>query len=46
MTWDGAVTNYHRQHLKNIGIIESYTQAIVLKKALESTSFEYRRRDR
>ncbi|KAI5170537.1 hypothetical protein PAEPH01_1517 [Pancytospora epiphaga] len=46
MTWDGVVTKYHRRHLKNIGITESvgsYIQTIVLKKTLESISFEYRR---
>ncbi|KAI5168503.1 hypothetical protein PAEPH01_0184 [Pancytospora epiphaga] len=42
MTWDGAVTKYHRQHLKAIRITESYIQTIVLKKTLESISFEYR----
>ncbi|KAI5169433.1 hypothetical protein PAEPH01_0708 [Pancytospora epiphaga] len=46
MTWDGAVTKYHRRHLKGIWIIESvesYIQTIVLKKTLESILFEYRR---
>ena len=46
MTWDGMVTNYHRNHLKEIGIadsVEAYIQTIVLKKTLESISFEYRR---
>ncbi|KAI5172894.1 hypothetical protein PAEPH01_1816, partial [Pancytospora epiphaga] len=46
MTWDGVVTKYHRKHSKDIGItesVESYIQTIVLKKTLESISFEYRR---
>ncbi|KAI5179530.1 hypothetical protein PAEPH01_2691 [Pancytospora epiphaga] len=44
MTWDGVVTKYHRKHSKDIWIIESvesYIQTIVLKKTLESISFEY-----
>ncbi|KAI5169522.1 hypothetical protein PAEPH01_0785 [Pancytospora epiphaga] len=43
MTWDGVVTKYHRQHLKDIEMTESYIQTIVLKKTLENISFEYRR---
>ncbi|KAI5175107.1 hypothetical protein PAEPH01_2116 [Pancytospora epiphaga] len=46
ITWDGVVTKYHRRHLKDIGMtesIESYIQTILLKKTLESISFEYRR---
>ncbi|KAI5169767.1 hypothetical protein PAEPH01_0982 [Pancytospora epiphaga] len=43
MTWDGVVTKYHRRHLKDIEMTESYTQTIVLKKTLKSISFEYRR---
>ncbi|KAI5179375.1 hypothetical protein PAEPH01_2623, partial [Pancytospora epiphaga] len=38
MTWNGMVTKYHRRHLKDIGITESYIQTIVLKKTLESRS--------
>ncbi|KAI5182018.1 hypothetical protein PAEPH01_2858, partial [Pancytospora epiphaga] len=36
-------TKYHRGHLKGIEMTESYIQTIVLKKTLESISFEYRR---
>ena len=46
MTWDGVVTNYHRRYMKEIGLsdsIEAYIQSIVLKKTLESVSFDYRR---
>ena len=46
MTWDGVVTNFHRRYAKEIGItdaIEAYIQAVVLKKTLESISFDYRR---
>ncbi|KAI5169959.1 hypothetical protein PAEPH01_1127 [Pancytospora epiphaga] len=43
MTWDGVVTKYYRRHSKDIGITESYIRTIVLKKTLESISFEYRR---
>ncbi|KAI4290998.1 hypothetical protein PAPHI01_0272 [Pancytospora philotis] len=46
MTWDGVVTKYHRKYSKEIGItdsIEAYIQMIVLKKTLESISFDYRR---
>ncbi|KAI5170035.1 hypothetical protein PAEPH01_1193 [Pancytospora epiphaga] len=43
MTWDDVIAKYHRKYLKNIGINGSYIQTIVLKKTLESISFEYRR---
>ena len=46
MTWEGLVTKYHQKHVKNIGIqpkVEAYIQSIVLKKTLESVSFERRR---
>lgn len=46
MTWDGIVTKYHSQYLKEIGLnltIEAYIQSRVIKKTLESISFEYRR---
>jgi hypothetical protein len=46
LTWDGIVTKYHKSHAKEIGLttkIESYIQYIVLKKTLESISFDYRR---
>ena len=45
MTWEGLVTNYHKKHCKEIGIntvTEAYIQSIVLKKTLESVSFERR----
>ena len=46
MTWEGLVTNYHNKYCKDIGIstvTEAYIQSIVLKKTLESVSFERRR---
>ncbi|KAI5176476.1 hypothetical protein PAEPH01_2309 [Pancytospora epiphaga] len=43
MTWDGVITKYHRRHLKDIGITESYIKIILFKKTLENISFEYRR---
>ena len=46
MTWEGLVTTYHKKHRKEIGIeakTEAYIQSIVLKKTLESISFERRR---
>ena len=46
MTWDGIVTKFHQKYSKEIGLtakIEAYIQYIVLKKTLESISFEYRR---
>ncbi|KAI4292954.1 hypothetical protein PAPHI01_2228 [Pancytospora philotis] len=46
MTWDGVVTKFHRRHSTEIGLsdfVEAYIQTIVLKKTLESISFEYRR---
>ena len=46
MTWEGLVTKYHKRYMKEIGIetkTEAYIQSIVLKKTLESISFERRR---
>ncbi|KAF7683863.1 hypothetical protein TCON_0944 [Astathelohania contejeani] len=46
LTWEGVVTKYHRSYLKELGItaqIEAYTQLTVLKKTLETISFEHRR---
>ncbi|KAI5168375.1 hypothetical protein PAEPH01_0072 [Pancytospora epiphaga] len=46
MTWNSVVTNYHKQYLREIGLTNSakgYIQTIVLKKTLESISFEYQR---
>ena len=46
LTWDGIVTKFHKSYAKEIGLttkIQSYIQFIVLKKTLESISYEYRR---
>ena len=46
LTWDGLVTKYHKKHSNEIGVpavVEAYIQSIVLKKTLESISFERRR---
>ena len=46
MTWEGLVTKYHKKHSSEIGIqpkVEAYIQFLVLKKTLESLSFERRR---
>ena len=46
MTWDGVVTKYHKKHSNEIGLqpkVEAYIQSVVLKKTLESVSFERRR---
>ena len=46
MTWDGIVTKTHKYYLKELEIqpnIEAYMQSIVIKKTLESISFDYRR---
>ena len=46
LTWDGIVTKYHKTYAKEIGLttkIQSYIQFIVLKKTLESISYDYRR---
>ncbi|KAL4721565.1 hypothetical protein ACJJTC_000393 [Scirpophaga incertulas] len=45
ITWDGLVTKYHKKYRKKIGIqpkTEAYIQSLVLKKTLESISFERR----
>ena len=45
-TWDGLVTVYHKKHIKELEItdnVKAYIQTIVLKKTLESISFEHRR---
>ncbi|MGL4849548.1 MAG: hypothetical protein ACRC28_11625, partial [Clostridium sp.] len=45
MTWDGCVTKYHRSHVKSLNLstsTETYIQSKVLKKTLESISFEHR----
>ena len=47
MTWDGIVTIYHKNYLKELGItnnIQAYMQSKVLKKTLESINFDFRRR--
>ncbi|TBU10975.1 hypothetical protein CWI38_1451p0010 [Hamiltosporidium tvaerminnensis] len=46
MTWDGIVTKYHKSHLKRLEIpmnVEAYIQYIVLKKTVETISFDRRR---
>ena len=46
LTCDGVVTKFHKSYSKQIGLslkIEAYIQYIVLKKTLESISFDYRR---
>jgi hypothetical protein len=46
MTWDGVVTTYHKKYLKQLEVtpnIEAYIQSRVLKKTLETISFEHRR---
>ena len=46
LKWDGIVTKIHKSYAKEIGVttkIESYIQYTVLKKTLESISFDYRR---
>ncbi|TBU06044.1 hypothetical protein CWI38_2653p0010, partial [Hamiltosporidium tvaerminnensis] len=46
MTWDGIVTKYHKSHLKRLEMpmnVEAYIQSIVLKKTVETISFDRRR---
>ncbi len=46
LTWDGIITKFHKTYTKEIGLttkIQSYIQFIVLKKNLESISYDYRR---
>ncbi|TBU09310.1 hypothetical protein CWI38_2162p0010 [Hamiltosporidium tvaerminnensis] len=46
MTWDGIVTKYHKTYVKRLQIsmnVEAYIQSIVLKKTLETISFDRRR---
>ena len=46
VTWDGVVTVHHKRHIQNLGVsktIEAYIQSRVLKKTLESLSFDQRR---
>ncbi|MGL5714005.1 MAG: hypothetical protein ACRCX2_13370 [Paraclostridium sp.] len=46
LTWEGIVTKYHRKYAREIGTtkqIEAYVQSLVLKKTLETISFEERR---
>jgi hypothetical protein len=45
MKCDGCVTHFHRNHVKLLNLsksTETYIQSKVLKKTLESISFEYR----
>ena len=47
MTWDGIVTSYHKKYRDELEItdnIQAYIQSRVLKKTLESISFEQRRK--
>ncbi|KAK1350460.1 hypothetical protein LUQ84_000695 [Hamiltosporidium tvaerminnensis] len=47
MTWDGIVTKYHKTYVKRLQIpmnVEGYIQSIVLKKTVETISFDRRRR--
>ena len=46
MTWDGIVTKYHKKYVHKLGIqpnVEAYMQSRVIKRTLESVSFEARR---
>ncbi|TBU03086.1 hypothetical protein CWI38_0592p0040 [Hamiltosporidium tvaerminnensis] len=46
MTWDGIVTKYNKSHLKRLEIdmnVKAYIQSIVLKKTVETISFDRRR---
>ncbi|KAM0676700.1 hypothetical protein BDAP_001037 [Binucleata daphniae] len=46
MTWDGIVTKCHKKYVADIVIqpkTEAYIQSLVLRKTLESLSFEKRR---
>ena len=46
LTWDGIVTKFHKTYAKEIGLtkkIQSYIQFVVLKKTLESISYDFRR---
>ncbi|KAK1347156.1 hypothetical protein CWI37_1639p0030 [Hamiltosporidium tvaerminnensis] len=46
MTWDGIVTKYHKSHIKRLEIflnVEAYIQSLVLKKTVETISFDRRR---
>ena len=49
MTWEGLVTKYHKKYSDGRGLqpkVEAYIQSVVLKKTLESISFERNRRGR
>ena len=46
ITWDEIVTIYYKKHIKELEIpdnVKAYIQTIVLKKTLESISFEHRK---
>ena len=46
LTWDGVVTIFHKSYMSELGItpnVEAYIQSRVLKKTLESVSFDRRR---
>lgn len=47
LTWDGVVTNYHKNYLRELGVTtntQAYIQFRTLKKTLESVNFDFRRR--
>ncbi len=46
LAWDVIITKFHKTYIKEIGLItkiQSYIQFIVLKKTLESISYDYKR---
>ncbi|KAF7679700.1 hypothetical protein TCON_2500 [Astathelohania contejeani] len=46
ITWDGVVTKYHRNYLKELTLnltVEAYILSIVLKKTLKNIAFKYRK---
>ncbi|TBT98924.1 hypothetical protein CWI37_1537p0010 [Hamiltosporidium tvaerminnensis] len=46
MTWDGIVTEYNKTYAKRLQIpmnVEAYIQSIVLKKTVETISFDRQR---
>ncbi|TBT99547.1 hypothetical protein CWI36_1937p0010, partial [Hamiltosporidium magnivora] len=46
MSWDGIVTKYHKMYVKRLEVpmnVEAYIQSIVLKKTVETISFDRRR---
>ena len=46
ITWDGVVTIHHKRYMRELGIlinVEAYIQSRLLKKTIESISFDRRR---